>query len=52
MAEEDVVAVLVDNESGMCKACFLGDDAPRAVPSDARHDGWYGTRRTEKSGTT
>ena len=19
-----------------------GDDAPRAVPSDARHDGWYG----------
>ena len=25
----------VDNESGMCKAGFPGDDAPRAVPSDA-----------------
>ena len=32
----------VDNKSGMRKAGFPGDDAPRAVPSDARHDGRYG----------
>jgi len=32
MAEEDEVAALVvDNGSGMCKAGFAGDDAPRAV---------------------
>ena len=30
------------NDSGMYKADFPGDDASRAVPSDARHDGWYG----------
>ena len=28
MAEEDVVAVLADNQSGMCKAGFPGDEAP------------------------
>ena len=27
MAKEDVVAVLVDNESGMCKASSAGDEA-------------------------
>ena len=27
---------------GVCKAGFACDDAPRAAPSDARHDGWYG----------
>ena len=26
-----VVAIVVDNGSGMCKAGFAGDDAPRAV---------------------
>lgn len=29
--EEDVTALVVDNGSGMCKAGFAGDDAPRAV---------------------
>ncbi|OWF48763.1 Actin, cytoplasmic [Mizuhopecten yessoensis] len=29
--EEDVAAVVIDNGSGMCKAGFAGDDAPRAV---------------------
>ena len=28
MADEDVQALVVDNGSGMCKACFAGDDAP------------------------
>ena len=27
----DVAALVVDNGSGMCKAGFAGDDAPRAV---------------------
>ena len=31
MSEEDVQALVVDNGSGMCKAGFAGDDAPRAV---------------------
>ena len=30
MAEE-IAAMVVDNGSGMCKAGFAGDDAPRAV---------------------
>jgi hypothetical protein len=30
MADE-VVALVVDNGSGMCKAGFAGDDAPRSV---------------------
>jgi actin beta/gamma 1 len=29
--EDDVMALVVDNGSGMCKAGFAGDDAPRAV---------------------
>ena len=28
---DDIHAVVVDNGSGMCKAGFAGDDAPRAV---------------------
>jgi len=28
---EEVQALVVDNGSGMCKAGFAGDDAPRAV---------------------
>jgi actin-related protein len=31
MSCEDVQALVVDNGSGMCKAGFAGDDAPRAV---------------------
>lgn len=29
--DDDVQALVVDNGSGMCKAGFAGDDAPRAV---------------------
>ncbi|KAF8976717.1 actin [Entomortierella lignicola] len=29
--EDDVAALVIDNGSGMCKAGFAGDDAPRAV---------------------
>ena len=29
--DEAVTALVVDNGSGMCKAGFAGDDAPRAV---------------------
>ena len=29
--DDDTVALVVDNGSGMCKAGFAGDDAPRAV---------------------
>ena len=29
--DEDIAAVVIDNGSGMCKAGFAGDDAPRAV---------------------
>jgi actin-related protein len=31
MAEDEVQPLVVDNGSGMCKAGFSGDDAPRAV---------------------
>ncbi|KAK0045354.1 actin cytoplasmic [Biomphalaria pfeifferi] len=31
MYDEDVAALVVDNGSGMCKAGFAGDDAPRSV---------------------
>jgi actin-related protein len=45
MADEDVQALVIDNGSGMCKAGFAGDDAPRAVfPSIVgrpRHPGKY-----------
>ena len=30
-SEDEVAALVVDNGSGMCKAGFAGDDAPRAV---------------------
>ena len=30
-ADDEVQALVVDNGSGMCKAGFAGDDAPRAV---------------------
>ena len=31
MVDEEVTAVVIDNGSGMCKAGFAGDDAPRSV---------------------
>jgi len=31
IAQEDVAALVVDNGSGVCKAGFAGDDAPRSV---------------------
>ena len=31
MGDDDVAALVVDNGSGMVKAGFAGDDAPRAV---------------------
>uniref|UniRef100_A0A1B0CWE9 Putative actin n=1 Tax=Lutzomyia longipalpis TaxID=7200 RepID=A0A1B0CWE9_LUTLO len=31
MCDEEAAALVVDNGSGMCKAGFAGDDAPRAV---------------------
>ena len=31
MGDDEVTALVVDNGSGMCKAGFAGDDAPRAV---------------------
>ena len=31
MADEEVAALVVDHGTGMCKAGFAGDDAPRAV---------------------
>ena len=41
--EEEVAALVCDNGTGMCKAGFAGDDAPRAVfPSivgRAKHQG-------------
>ena len=31
MCDDDVAALVVDNGSGMCKAGFAGDDAPRDI---------------------
>ncbi|XP_059168419.1 actin-1-like [Physella acuta] len=31
MCDEDIVGLVIDNGSGMCKAGFAGDDAPRCV---------------------
>jgi len=31
MGDDETAALVVDNGSGMCKAGFAGDDAPRAV---------------------
>ncbi|UYV75751.1 ACTB [Cordylochernes scorpioides] len=31
MCDDDIAALVMDNGSGMCKAGFAGDDAPRAV---------------------
>ncbi|KAJ7817774.1 actin 2 [Mycena olivaceomarginata] len=38
MADDEIAALVIDNGSGMCKAGFAGDDAPRAVfPSIVGH---------------
>jgi len=29
--EEEAAAIVIDNGSGLCKAGFAGDDAPRTV---------------------
>lgn len=43
--DDEIAALVVDNGSGMCKAGFAGDDAPRAVfPSIVgrpRHQVWF-----------
>jgi actin beta/gamma 1 len=31
MSYDEVAGLVIDNGSGMCKAGFAGDDAPRAV---------------------
>ncbi|KAJ7817772.1 actin 2 [Mycena olivaceomarginata] len=37
MADDEIAALVIDNGSGMCKAGFAGDDAPRAVfPDEAQ----------------
>ena len=41
MAKEEVVELVVGDDSGMCKASSAGDDVLRAVLSDARHHGWF-----------
>ena len=52
MAGEELAHHVVGNDSGLYNAGFAGDDAPRAVPSDARHDGWYGPEGRKQSGIT
>ena len=31
MCDDEIAALVVDNGSGMCKAGFAGDDAPRQI---------------------
>ena len=47
MAEEELTELVVANDSG--KDGFPRDDALRAVPSDARHDGCM-NQKDAKSG--
>lgn len=49
--EEEIAALVIDNGSGMCKAGFAGDDAPRAVfpsivgrPRHQVSEGFIGSR--------
>ena len=42
--EEEIAMLVIDSVSGMCKAGFAGDDAPRAVfPSILRRPWHQGT---------
>lgn len=43
MTDDELSALVVDNGSGMCKAGFGGDDAPRAVFSMVGHPGTTGS---------
>lgn len=63
MSDDDVAALVIDNGSGLCKAGFAGDDAPRAVfPSivgSPRHgvgigekDSYVGNEAIHKRGIT
>ncbi len=48
MCDDDAGALVVDNGSGMCKAGFAGDDAPRAVfPSIVGRPRHQGEKLTE-----
>jgi actin-related protein len=49
MCDDDVSALVVDNGSGMCKAGFAGDDAPRAVFASVVGRPRYQARKKNKS---
>jgi actin-related protein len=49
MCDDDVSALVVDNGSGMCKAGFAGDDAPRAVFASVVGRPRYQARKKPKS---
>jgi actin-related protein len=49
MCDDDVSALVVDNGSGMCKAGFAGDDAPRAVFASVVGRPRYQARKKTKS---
>jgi actin beta/gamma 1 len=48
MCDDEIAALVIDNGSGMCKAGFAGDDAPRAVfptiVGRPRHQGAMGQK--------
>ena len=45
MAEDELAELVDGNQCGMYKASFADDDAPRVVPSDAKHqtENWHHT---------
>jgi hypothetical protein len=45
MSENEPAALVIDNGSGMCKAGFAGDDAPRAVFPSIVGRPWRQVRR-------
>ncbi|RPB25416.1 Actin/actin-like protein [Terfezia boudieri ATCC MYA-4762] len=47
--EDEVAALVIDNGSGMCKAGFAGDDAPRAVFPQFPYSGEVGLAKTSVS---